>query len=474
MMKLDLIEEPLLEFGKDTNICPRHGITDFDVFDSSFADRRKEINVGAIGTAENLEEFSIWLEKCENYIPPKKGNKQPRLYPPFPGFNKSIGFKARFIFNDRLSKKILNRQKVRVVKNTNKNKRIEYAVNLYLKNIAFLAENRNPDVIVCILPDEFYGKIYRVKNKDIEESNVEESFKDSIELNFRRALKSRAMKYRIPLQLIWEKNLTEKPKGKQDDATRAWNFCTALYFKASQTVPWRLPQKNQSSVCFIGIGFYRSRDKKTLNTSIAQIFDEMGKSVILRGTPVDIDKENRTPHLSEDQAASLLIKALEEYERAIDHLPARLVIHKSSNFIEKEIVGFRAGAQEMRINFVDFVTIMDSRFRFYRSKQYPPMRGTKIRIDQQRHVLYTRGSVPFYETYPGLYIPQPLEVRIVQSEESARTICREILELTKMNWNNTQFDGKYPITIKCARKVGDIMKYLKKDDRPEISYKYYM
>ncbi|MBO6795314.1 MAG: hypothetical protein JJ895_15515 [Balneolaceae bacterium] len=474
MMKLDLIEEPLLEFGKDTDICPRQGITDFDVFDSSFEDRRKEINVGAIGTAENLEQFSTWLEKCENYIPPKKGNKQPRLYPPFPGFNESTGFKARFIFNDRLSKKILNKENDLVVKNEHKNKRIEYAVNLYLRKIEFLAENRNPDVIVCILPDEFYGKIYRVKKKDFEEKAEEESYEESLELNFRRALKSKAMKYRIPLQLIWENNLTERPKERQDDATRAWNLCTALYFKASQTVPWRLPQKDQSSVCFVGIGFYRSRDKKTLSTSLAQIFDEMGKSVILRGTPINQEKDDRVPHLSEDQAASLLIKALEEYERAIDHLPARLVIHKSSNFDEKEIEGFRAGAQHMRVNFVDFVTIMDSNFRFLRSQQYPPMRGTKIQIDENRHVLYTRGSVPFYETYPGLYIPQPLEIRIAQSEESALTICREILELTKMNWNNTQFDGKYPITIKCARKVGDIMKYLKEDERPEISYKYYM
>lgn len=473
-MKLDIIEEPLLEFGRDSDICPRHGITDFDVFDSSFEDRRQQINVGAIGTAENLEQFDSWLEVCENYIPPKKGNKQPRLYPPFPGFNTSTGFKAKFIFNDRLSKKILNKEKDLITKQADKERRIESAVNLYLNKIEFLAENRNPDVIVCILPDEFYGKIYRVSKKDIEENVQEESLQESLELNFRRALKSRAMKFRIPLQLIWENNLTEKPKDKQDDATRAWNFCTALYFKASQTVPWRLPQKDQSSVCFVGIGFYRSRDKEILHTSLAQIFDEMGKSVILRGTPVVEDKNNRIPHLTEDQAATLLVQALNEYERAIDHLPARLVLHKSSNFDEREIAGFRAGAEEKRINFVDFVTIMDSRLRFLRSQNYPPIRGTKIQIDDQRHILYTRGSVPFYETYPGLYIPQPLEIRIVQSEESALTICREIMELTKMNWNNTQFDGKYPITLKCARKVGDIMKYLNDEDRPEISYKYYM
>jgi argonaute-like protein implicated in RNA metabolism and viral defense len=53
-------------------------------------------------------------------------------------------------------------------------------------------------------------------------------------------------------------------------------------------------------------------------------------------------------------------------------------------------------------------------------------------------------------------------------------ICQEILSLTKMNWNNTQFDGKFPITISCARKVGQIMKYLAGELEPQINYSYYM
>ena len=43
-----------------------------------------------------------------------------------------------------------------------------------------------------------------------------------------------------------------------------------------------------------------------------------------------------------------------------------------------------------------------------------------------------------------------------------------------MNWNNTQFDNKYPITIICARKVGEIMKYLGDNELPKESYAFYM
>ena len=61
-----------------------------------------------------------------------------------------------------------------------------------------------------------------------------------------------------------------------------------------------------------------------------------------------------------------------------------------------------------------------------------------------------------------------------ETEESPSTICREVLALTKMNWNDTQFDGKHPITLHCARRVGDILKYIEPDEKPPISYGFDM
>lgn len=211
-----------------------------------------------------------------------------------------------------------------------------------------------------------------------------------------------------------------------------------------------------------------------MRTSLAQIFDELGNGLILRGTPIEIDKNDRVPRLSAEQAHDLLIAALNEYRVALRTFPARVVIHKSSNFTEEEIDGLEAAAREMKIDAVDFVTVMDSKLRLFRDGNYPPFRGTFAPLDEQRHLLYTRGSVWYYQTYPGLYVPQPIELRIVQSEESPSFIAKEILGLTKMNWNNTQFDGKYPVTLGCSRKVGEIMKYLKESDTPQIRYGFYM
>lgn len=75
-------------------------------------------------------------------------------------------------------------------------------------------------------------------------------------------------------------------------------------------------------------------------------------------------------------------------------------------------------------------------------------------LTQQHNVLYTKGSVPYYETYPGKYIPCPIEVKLTYYDECPNHICNEIIALTKMNWNNTQYDRKYSFTLECARNVG--------------------
>jgi hypothetical protein len=479
-MRFHFIDEPKLEFGKGTHVCPRAGISEREVYDTKLSDRREKIFVGAVGTSETLEKLNNWIEKCSGYIAAKSDAAQPNLFPAFCGFNLETGFKAEFSQDSRIVRPIKNSDIEKILNIENWNERVEKAVKLYYDQIKFLAQNRTVDVIVCVIPDELYDQVAKETSKPLEEnlkSVEEEQEEDFLESNFRRALKAKVMQLAVPIQLVREISFEAKVKEQQDEATKAWNFCTALYYKANrQTVPWRLvTDSNKPSACFVGISFYRSRDRKTLNTSLAQVFDELGNGVILRGTPVEIDKQDRRPHLSEEQSYELLKQALEEYRVAMNTVPARLVLHKSSNFNDAEIKGFESATEYMRVQSTDFITVMDSDFRLFRKGIYPPYRGSHIELDRKTHALYTRGSVKYYRTQTSLYIPQPLEIRIVKSDESANTICNEILGLTKMNWNNTQFDGKYPITIACSRKVGEVMKYLTdKDPEPQISYSFYM
>jgi hypothetical protein len=473
-MKLEYIEEPRLRFLGGEHICPRRGITAYGAFDRSIGTRRSDVILGSVGSATCNEALDRWVARCASEIPGMADARQPNLRVGFPGMGLGHGFDATLKFSQDLTRTIKKSEIEEIVAISDRTVRVNAAINLYYEHIKFLAQNRPVDVVICVLPDALF-KVVSTDERGPAEDTLEASVEVASELNFRRALKARAMHLGKPLQLIRAASLESNKRGQQDDATKAWNFCTALYYKAGPRVPWKLEtDERRPSSCAVGIAFYRSRDRQALNTSLAQIFDELGNGLILRGTPVDMSKDDRTPHLSANQAYDLLTAALNEYRVALRTYPARIVVHKSSNFSADEVDGLTRAARDLRIDTVDLVTVMDSKLRLFREGNYPPYRGTRIEMDEDRHILYTRGSVWYYQTYTGLYIPQPIELRIVRSEESPSFIAREILGLTKMNWNNTQFDGKYPVTLGCARKVGEIMKYLGDGESAQIRYGFYM
>ena len=66
--------------------------------------------------------------------------------------------------------------------------------------------------------------------------------------------------------------------------------------------------------------------------------------------------------------------------------------------------------------------------------------------------------------YPGMYVPKSLELQCVDTEQPPRALAVEILALTKMNWNNTSFDGALPITLRASRQVRNILRHLEPGD----------
>lgn len=485
-MKLRYIEEPSLQFGTGQHICPKQGIYIYNPFDHTQV-RPEKITLGIIGKAESIEKVVNWLESCKTHIDGKLSkNPHPKLFPNFPGFNKQLGFMCEMTWDDTYIRKLNNSDFTAIIeKHENLQDRIGDVAKLYLDEIKFLAKNKNPDVILCVLSENFISFIKEdslpsgIDDEEengtqptIEEKELEEDISNK-EQNFRRYLKAKAMQFNVPIQIVRDR--IAKPTGEmQDSATIAWNFFTALYYKAAGT-PWALIRKDVAeSTCYAGISFFKSRDKNTTQTSLAQIFNELGKGIILRGEEVVLKKNDRIPHLTAEQAFKLLHISLMEYYEAVKIFPKRLVLHKTSNYNADEIYGFRQAAKELRINQTDLVSIQPADIRLYRQGSYPPMRGTQFSITEEHHILYTRGSVPYYETYPGKYIPSPLEIKFGAYDESPNIICDEILSLTKMNWNNTQFDRKYPITIECARNVGEILKYLREEDIMQLKYSFYM
>jgi hypothetical protein len=347
--------------------------------------------------------------------------------------------------------------------------RVSNVVDLFLQHASDLADKPNVHVLMVAPPAEVFD-LPPPRETDAEEQTPE---------NFHDVFKARALELSVPCQVLrpetygGETNYAEgKRLSLQDPATRAWNLHTTLYYKAGG-VPWRLVDADELDTCYVGASFYQSYDKDTLITSVAQVFNERGEGLILKGANARFDEEDRTPHLREEDAQALLFSGLERYRREHKHMPSRVVMHKTSYFDDEELDGFRAAAKKQKVNLLELVWVRPSYVRLFRAAEHPVRRGTVLQIDEATGIVYLKGLVPYFRIYPGPYVPRPLEFVREDGETSIHELGREMLELSKLNFNNTQFDSGDPITIRAARRVGDILKHVRPGASVERQFRYF-
>jgi hypothetical protein len=289
----------------------------------------------------------------------------------------------------------------------------------------------------------------------------------------------------IPVQVLLED--TVKGNKKLQDATmQAWNFITASYYK-NGGIPWTINLKDKTT-CFIGISFHRVQGEANLmRSSIAQAFNYEGKGVIFIGKQFEWDSQatnTPAPHLTHAYAEELIQSILVEYKRYNKVLPARVVIHKTTDFWDSSVHADYAEAEGFRYGInkalgedveIDLVTIKSSKIKMLRSRgRYPVLRGTLMKLNDKFGLLYTTGYIPYFESYPGVHIPRALEVSIYSGDSTIRKVSEEIMALTKLNFNNCSYYDSLPITIRFAQRVGEIIQYMKDGVVPPNKYYFYM
>ena len=492
-MRVEFLQpEPELEFGNGGKCQDmKFGIGHYGTFDFANLDGPRRIKLGMVGTDESLGALSEWLIRCQDIIPAKPSN-QPRLYPPFPGFTPTQGFHSTLSWNRNDFRRVQIPADIPVL--TDFNQTVEKVVDLYVEEIAQVIEKSDVDVIVCAPPlEHLYLTTPSVPDEDEIETAVPEDKSEEEEeqdeaptrFDFHDMLKAKSLAFRIPLQIVLpgtydkSKQTAQRKlfnRTQQDEATRAWNLHTALYYKA-RGIPWRITRgASDVSTCYLGVSFFRTLDRERIYAGSAQVFNERGEGVVVRGGLAYEDKDDRQIHLDKTGAYNLIATALEAFRGEHFHYPARVVIHKTSEFSKDEAAGCVQFLTEKGISLVDLMYVRDSRTRLFRSKNYPPPRGTLWYLEDRRAALYTKGSVYFYETYPGSYPPRSLFLDCTQAQKSVKDLAWECLALSKMNWNNTRFDGLLPITLRAAKQVGSILKYLEGESSNKISpaYRFYM
>ena len=332
-MHAEVLDEPELEFGGGTrHIDPRFGIINYGPADLGAAEAPHAIRVGLIGPADQLSGVRAWLERCREPIT-AKDDRYPHLFPEFPGCDIDCGLRITLVFSDRNTRAISDRD-LRAIAAASRAQALQAAVDLYAEEITALADENRVDVLIVARPEQLIDTTSRATVAAEEPGSGPALPRFA---NFHDMLKARVLKIRQPIQIIrrstWDESASPPGgRSRQDEASRAWNLHVALYYKAGG-VPWRLPRNSADlTTCYVGVAFYRNDDDVTLDTSVAQVFNERGDGVIVRGGPARLSREDLQPHLTEQDARTLLLHALDTYRREHRTLPARLVLHKTSSF----------------------------------------------------------------------------------------------------------------------------------------------
>jgi hypothetical protein len=469
ILKSHVFDEPLLEFGDGgKHPDPRQGLREYGPLQPRSGD---VVRVGVIGTDDTVAGFTEFLAETARGI--ESENKQLiNLNPDFPGLGNQNPFRCKFEVPDGATATLSRRQVNEIREIGRHDEAVRHAVELISSQLSALMESSaKPDVIVLALPVPLIEKLVNAKSEEQVEGAEEEDDHDDT-LNFRDLLKAKTLHLAIPTQIVWPDTWDDAVKiprkvkrasnrQTQVKATRAWNLLNALFYKAGK-VPWRmLPDQAEYRTSFLGIGFYRDLDGQQLWTSTAQMFDERGRGLILRGARAQTETKGRHPYLTTKDAEDLVSQSVAAYKAHHRHVPARVVVLKTSRFRPEEVEGIEAALKKFGIEMSDLVWVQESSpVAIFRDGNYPVLRGTFIDLDG-KGLLYTRGSVPYYGTYPGLRVPRPLLlVPDENSDSNILAIAKDVLALTKVNWNTTQFDQKLPAPIKAARDVGRILKHV--------------
>ncbi len=458
------MDDPVVAFANSgVHTDPKIGIPLYGPRSFGTPRHPAEIHVGYVGEMEAIEKVRRFVQECTKGV--AAADRQNGSVA-FPGLHSDVGFRIKLIESDALIEPITVAEKDKLLQQSGLHAKFDGLLSLFEEKVSILCDKDYPlDYIFLALSEDIYSKLRILKQSPTSPPPHR---------SLRRALKARLMKFGAPTQLIRDSTTgyTDDERDLQDLATRAWNLFTAMYYKAGG-LPWS-PIGLEPSTCFVGVSFYRPLgEPSSIRASIAQAFDEFGEGLILRGQKFRWNQQiDKSPHLGSEHAEQLISEVLHRYQLECNHTPKRIVIHKSSRFDPEERAGFTKAM--VGVSRYDLLTVgKTSAFRLLRAGTYPPLRGTAA-IFGDNHLLYTTGYLRGSNTYPHGHVPSPLRIIDHYGDTPKEQLLRELLILTKMNWNSANVDGAYPITLQFARLVGEILQEIPQNMIPNVKYAYYM
>lgn len=491
------IKEPLIHFGYDQPMeDPRDGLTLFGPYSRTNITSAK---IGIIGTEIGIKIFREWLNKVEK--PVKSFDNIARPF--FPGVSATYELK---INHQAIKQLTIDEDNIREFLNyQDSHQRVHNLANLYVDKLTkyYQEEEFIIDIWFLIIPDDIY-KYCRPKSRipiteevisiGIKDKNLrrdESLFEDinelqeayKYELNFHNQVKGKLLKNRIVTQIIkestigYEHFLSDEKRilsEKKFDSAKAWNIINSMYYKLGG-IPWKLSHIRKN-VCYVGLVYKKMETDFNEQTACcaAQMFLDTGDGFVFRGNIGPwYNPDNSEYHLSKESAFNLIDKALKSFQEKNGTIPEELFIHSKTYFNDDEWEGFEE-ALKNKAKIVG-VRIRDDRtFKIFRDYRYPILRGSVLELDSKFAFLWSKGFIPRLQTILGLETPNPLSIELIRGDSDINTICKDILSLTKLNYNACIYGDGLPVTLRFANVIGDILTVGVEGDVGALQFKHYL
>lgn len=511
-LRVEHLHEPELEFAfSQRSAHPKDGL--FLYGPHAKSKRTREIRVGVVGTIDGIAYFRAWSRKLKKTVqvpPPGKGEKADRLHlANFPGLEEAFGI--TFDPDECSALSIPLKDIDSTTRIVNLNEAVDKVARLYIDRVRKHLRNEEGavDVWILVLPEIVYERCrpnarrsglpmekgdFGKKQKKKEDRPLlslmgvidqtdEKIFEDVPD--FHRRIKAEFLKI-APTQLVRETTLAPDAylnkagfplRKTQDAATVAWNLATGLYYKTQPRPPWRLATV-RPGVCYIGM-VYKSlpNDPNGHACCAAQMFLNEGDGVVFRGANGPWKTGDYEFHLKRDAAKKLLSVVLETYATAHGEAPRELFIHGQTYFNDEEWSAFvEAAPKETNVVGVR-IRSTAGEMKLFRDGDYPVLRGTALLLDSQVGYLWTTGYVPQLDTYIGPETPNPLHITVLRSKNAKPdilTVLKDIMGLTKINYNSCNFNDGLPVTVRFARMVGDVLTMGSAKGEEKQPFKYYV
>ena len=204
------------------------------------------------------------------------------------------------------------------------------------------------------------------------------------------------------------------------------------------------------------------------------MFLDSGDGMVFRGNVGPWwNPETKEFHLQSKDAKEIINQSIQSYFNRFNTYPKEIFIHAKTYFDDNEWAGFEE-ATDGKCKIIGVRIRDDHSFKLYRHNQYCIPRGMMFQYDVNKTYLWTKGFIPRLKTQIGLETPNPIDIQITRGQADIETVCKDILSLTKLNYNACIYGDGLPVTLKFADSIGEILTAGKNIKSGVLPFKYYI